>query len=86
MAECMENTVVINRGCNKIGLPLQVGNGIAHSDTDAGLKNHRGVVAAIIECYRPTGIKTLMTRYGENTFTLIGPIGRDIGKLRMPTA
>ena len=84
MAQGVEDAIIVDGGRHVVSLLLQFIDGVAHGDADACLENHRGVVATIPECDGATGVETFMSRYGEDALALVGTIGRDIRKLRVP--
>ena len=84
--EGIEDTIIIYRRGDIVGLLFQLLNGVAHGHTDTRLDDHGGVVAAITKSNGATDVEAFVACHGEDTFTLVGPVGRDIGKLRMPAA
>ena len=86
MSQGVEDAVVIDRGGDVVGLMLEGIDGIAHRDADACLKNHRGVVAAVAKGHHATGIETLVAGHRQDALALVGTVGGDVGKLRMPAA
>ena len=82
--EGIKNAIIIDRGRDIVCLLLQGVNGVTHGNTNTCLQNHRGIVATIAKGHRSTGIKALMSGHGQNALTLVGTVGRDIRKLRMP--
>ena len=86
MSEGVENTVVVDSGGDVIRLALQFVDGVAHRDADAGLKDHRGVIATVAKGDGAAGVETFMTGHREDALTLVGTIGGDIREFRMPAA
>ena len=86
MAQGVKDSILIDGGGDVSSLLFQFVDGIAHRHTNACLEDHRGVIATITKGYGSTGIKAFMTRHSEDALALIGTIGSDISKLRMPAA
>ena len=84
MSQSVEDTVIVDRGGDVVGLALEVVNGIAHCHAYARLENHRGVIAAVAEGHRAIGVKALVTGHRQDSLALVGTVGGDVGKLRMP--
>ena len=86
MAEGITYAVFVNRGGGIVGFLLQGVKGVSHCHADAGPADHRTVVATVAESDGVLGIKAQMPRHIQNTFTLVGTEGGDVGEGRMPTA
>ena len=86
MAQGVEDAVFVNRRCDVVSLLLKGVNGVAHSDADACLEYHGGVVASVAKSHRTIGVETFMTSHCKNAFTLVGTVGGDICKLWVPAS
>ena len=86
MAEGIEDAVLIDGSGDVVGLLFQRINGITHRNANACLQNHGGVVASVAKGDGVIGVKTFMTSHCLDALALVGPIGCNVGKLRMPTA
>ena len=86
MSEGIHDAVLINRTGDVVGLAFQVVYGIAHSNANTNLKNHRSIVASIAKGYGMGWGETFMTSHGEDALALVGPVSGDVGEFRMPAA
>ena len=86
VAEGVEDAVVVDGGGDVVGLLFEGVDGVAHGDADASGADHRGVVAAVAESDGKGGIETSVGGHGEETLTLVGLAGGDIGKFGMPAS
>ena len=86
MSQGVEDAVVVDGGSDIVGLALEVVDGVAHRNADASLENHRGVVAAVAEGHRAAGVEALVAGHRQDALALVGTVGGDVRKLRMPAA
>ena len=86
VAERIPYTVVIDRCGGIVGLLFQCIERIAHSHANTSRFDHGGVVAAIAEGHRAAGVEALVAGHRQDALALVGAVGGDVGKLRMPAA
>lgn len=80
------DAVVVDGGGDVVGLLLEGVDGVAHGDADACGTDHGSVVATITESDGIGRIETCVGGHREETLTLVGFAGGDIGKFRMPAS
>ena len=85
MPQGVEDAVVIDGGRDVVGVVLEGVDGVTHCDTDASLENHRGVVATVTKGHCAAGVKALVAGHRQDALALVGTVGGDVRKLRMPT-
>ena len=86
MAQGVQDSVIIDRCGNVIGVLFQFRGGIGHSYPYSGLQNHGKVIAAVTKGDGTCGVKTLVAGDSLNALALVCVAGGDIRELRMPAA
>ena len=84
MTQGVGDAVAVDCGGDKIGCSLHFGEGVAHSHSDAGMAQHRGVVAAVAECHRLADGDAEMGCHGCYSACFVGFARCDVGESRIP--